>query len=104
MSLLKKRLLSRMLTLPFMIEPATAAFMPYLLTPQPPQTDKQTKYTGLLNDDDYQRYIIPFIQKCLQSRNRSLRVRMLQTLEYYIWSLHPEVVKTQLVREVIYCM
>lgn len=103
---MKRRLVPRMLTLPFVTEPSASVFLPYLFTPKEPEatpetpTKKSLAVLGLLGDEDYQFYVVPFIRKCFTSRNRSLRVRVLQHIEYYMWELPTEYVLGDLLDEV----
>ncbi len=106
-SLMKKRILPRMLTLSFVTEPFASHFLPYLFTLQPDSDELRTPVTpssrviGLLNNDDYVTYVIPFIRKCYQSRNLSLRIRVLQNMEYYLWAIPAEIVSGELIAEIL---
>jgi hypothetical protein len=82
--LVKKRLLPRFLSFPFFTEPSSIYFMRYFLTQK-----NESKQSGLLTEEEYKLLIIPFIQTCFSSKNRSLRMKLLQTLEYFI-SYFPE--------------
>jgi hypothetical protein len=83
--LVKKRFLPRFLSFPFFTEPSSIYFMRYFLT----QNVESSKQSGLLTEEEYKSLIIPFLQTCFSSKNRSLRMKLLQTLEYFI-SYFPE--------------
>jgi SCY1-like protein 1 len=109
--MVKRRLVPRMLTLPFVTEPSASHFLPFLFTPK---TEEQTaqegateekkqslsSFLGLLNHEDYQYYVLPFIRKCFTSRNRALRTRILQSIEYFMWDMPTEYVVSEMLDEV----
>lgn len=76
----KNRILPRMLTLPFVTEPASGTFLAHLFSPK---ESSKRGVEGVLSGKDYEDHIITFIRKCYLSKNYSLRMRILQTLEYY---------------------
>jgi hypothetical protein len=105
LQLCKKRILPRMLTLSFVTEPFASHFLPYLFTLQPDgeqtPTTPNSRPIGLLNQEDYMTYVVPFIRKCYQSRNLSLRIRILQNLEYYLWAIPADVISSEIISEVL---
>jgi hypothetical protein len=100
-TVLKKRVLPRMLTLPFVTEPAASSFLPHLFTPTDTNNHQsivlQKNNNGLLSDEEYRVYMIPFLKKCFTSKNLSLRIRILQHLEYFMWYLDELTITQQVV-------
>lgn len=90
--LIKKRLIKRFLTIPFMSEPSSLIFMPILFSPK---GKTQNFVDGLLEEEDYIEIIHPFLKSCLLSKNRSIRMRMLQTIQYYNFSFKPQLLLTE---------
>jgi hypothetical protein len=86
--LVVKRLLKRFLTIPFFSEPSSVNFMPFLLSIRK-DSGNSTNFNGMLGEEDYKTLILPFVSTCLLSRNLALRIRLLQTIEYYGYHLEP---------------
>eukprot|EP01080_Neovahlkampfia_damariscottae_P005929 gene5929-9759_t len=83
LELVKKRLLPRFLSFPFFTEPSSIYFMKFFLTP----SKENSKNSGLLSEDEFQSLMIPFLKTCFSSKNRSLRLKLLQTLDYFVMNL-----------------
>lgn len=83
--ILKKRVIPRMLTLPFLSEMNVSLFLPHLFAPKMNnKTSNNNTVSGILEEEDYKQLIVPFITKSYHSNHLALRIRMLQQLQYYI--------------------
>ncbi|KAG2383180.1 hypothetical protein C9374_004517 [Naegleria lovaniensis] len=94
----KNRILPRMLTLPFVTEPASGTFLAHLFSPK---ESSKRGVEGILSGKDYEDHIITFIRKCYLSKNYSLRMRILQTLEYYQNQIAPQVAISEIIPEIM---
>ena len=99
--LLKKRILPRMLTLPFITEPACSTFLAHLFSVKDTNGTSKKGVEGILESKDFDEHIVTFIRKCYQSKNYSLRMRILQTLEYYQNQLSFPVVTLEVIPEIM---
>ncbi|EFC39548.1 hypothetical protein NAEGRDRAFT_81290 [Naegleria gruberi] len=98
LSLFKKRILPRMTTLPFVTEPASGTFLAHLFSAK---ESSKRGIDGILSGKDYDEHILTFIRKCYISKNYSLRIRILQTLEYYQNQIPPSVAISEVIPEIM---
>lgn len=79
-----------MLSIPFLTEPASSHFLPFLFSPT----------RGVLAKEEWQVDVMPFLLKCFEIRNRALRTKILSMLEYYVADLNESFVMGKVLEEV----
>eukprot|EP00761_Pharyngomonas_kirbyi_P014848 gb/GECH01014879.1/.p1 GENE.gb/GECH01014879.1/~~gb/GECH01014879.1/.p1 ORF type:complete len:486 (+),score=103.49 gb/GECH01014879.1/:1-1458(+) len=110
---IKKRIICRMLSHPFIMEPAASEFLPFLFTPTSNRNHRNhhdnhhesgefTSPSGILRPADYEFHIAPFVDRAFHSVNRGIRIKMLQNLPFYIPHLEPRYVSSKLLEHIVY--
>lgn len=89
-SLFKKRILSRILSISIITEPASSHLLSYLFSPT----------RGILSDDEWHAHVLPHIMRYFRIRNRALRTKLLASLHYYVTAIDANILSGGLLQEI----